>query len=494
MMMTKQPQLHTLPLDIIGWSSFGRYPKISPEQTWNMIISDDCLVPYPGYQWVQTLMSGGTGRQLFNSIRAQRLIAVVGSSLYTISAGFGVTFIGTLNTNTGNVFIAENENDEIGIVDGQYLYIYNYSPTAPTIFQVVNFGFSYTILPVSISFQDGYFIVCDGKTNAWYLSALNNGTNWLPGGVPSQGLLQTKPDKVVFAMPFNRTLLIMGKSCTEIWYDAGYALFPYQRSNYESIDYGCLSPNTIASGFGMVVWVGSNERSGTQILVTQGGPPQTISTDGINLLLSNLSSPTNSFGFLYRQDGHIFYQLTFVTDNISLVYDFTTQKFFNVSDQNQNHHIMRNAAYFNNAYYFLSFNDGNLYEISSGFYSYTTLDNVIDPNTMVIAPTLQAHEIPRVRICKNLRMPDGSRFIANNLTIFYEEGLDMQPERVQLSIARDGGYQYGSSQGKFLTLLGSRTAKFQFNNLGSANDMVVQIRMYSQNRFVCVGGTVGMYQ
>ncbi len=44
-----------MPLDIVGSTKFGRYPKISVEQTWNMIISDGFLVPFAGYLKVAEL-------------------------------------------------------------------------------------------------------------------------------------------------------------------------------------------------------------------------------------------------------------------------------------------------------------------------------------------------------------------------------------------------------------------------------------------------------
>ena len=39
----------TIPLDLVGGNKFGRYKKVSVEQTFNMMVSDDALVDYAGY-------------------------------------------------------------------------------------------------------------------------------------------------------------------------------------------------------------------------------------------------------------------------------------------------------------------------------------------------------------------------------------------------------------------------------------------------------------
>ena len=40
---------------IVGSTKFGRYPKISHEQTFNMIRADDFLVDYAGYKNILSL-------------------------------------------------------------------------------------------------------------------------------------------------------------------------------------------------------------------------------------------------------------------------------------------------------------------------------------------------------------------------------------------------------------------------------------------------------
>ena len=123
----------------------------------------------------------------------------------------------------------------------------------------------------------------------------------------------------------------MGSIVTEAWFDTGAQLFPYQRNNQFNIDYGCLQPATVAYMDEFVVWLAQNEKSGPIIVYSNGGMPQKITTDGIDYLFSTLQNPQDSQAFLYRQDGHLFYHINFYSDNLSLFYDFMTQKFYHAS-------------------------------------------------------------------------------------------------------------------------------------------------------------------
>ena len=62
--------------------------------------------------------------------------------------------------------------------------------------------------------------------------------------------------------------------------------------------------------------------------------PEKITTDGIDYVLSQLTNPSDSQGFIFRQDGHLIYHINFYTDNLSLFYDFNNKKFFHASDHN----------------------------------------------------------------------------------------------------------------------------------------------------------------
>ncbi|MCH9754901.1 MAG: hypothetical protein K0U11_03510, partial [Gammaproteobacteria bacterium] len=115
-----------LPVAIVGGNGFGRYPIISREETYNMIVSDDFLVPFAGYKKVLAISEKGSGSGLFNSVRFGNLIAVIDNGVYIIGSTLHAQRIGSLETFEGDVLIAENEKEEIAICDHKDIFIFNY--------------------------------------------------------------------------------------------------------------------------------------------------------------------------------------------------------------------------------------------------------------------------------------------------------------------------------------------------------------------------------
>jgi hypothetical protein len=477
-------QKKQVPLDIVGSIGFQRFTKMSSENTYNMVVIGDFLVPAPGYELATKILVGSSveGRAIFRSVSANLLVVVENSQVYTISTALGKSFRGNLDTSTGPVFISENNNREIAIVDGLLLYVLR---TDTFSFTRVTLDFT----PVYIDYQDGYFIAATGITNQWRLSDLNNAMSW-PADVNGVGLLQSKPaDVTVATVAFNRQLFVFGKTVTEIWHDVGNTLFPYQRDNTSEINVGLYAVESLSANFNYVVWLASNESGSPTLVYSTGGAPITFSDDGIQFKISQLTNPQNCSGFLYSESGHIYYQITFYDDNVSWIYDFDEKRFSTVTDNALNHHIARKGAFFDNHNFFISKNNGNLYKFSS---SITTYDR---------------ESIPYIRITKNYRHANAARTIVSRLTLNMEQGASDQVQVVELSVSRNGGYSYGNVATRTLNTLGNYSNRLDFWNLGSANDWVFQFRFYAGNtsprdmipsrnateRFVIVGGMMEMY-
>lgn len=485
-----------VPLKIVGGSHYGRYPKISGERTYNMIVSDNFLVPYAGYKNILAINSGGEGRALFSSIPSGDLVAVVSDIVYTISVSLNGEFFispqGKINTFTGKVTIAENEKNQIAICDGDNIYIYSYGVSGNS-FVPCDLDFT----PSYVRYQNGYFIAAvsngasttTGSPAQWRLNSLTS-TASFPDDAQHVGTFQTKPDTVQACIPVpgrENLLMVFGKTATELWSDVGLQLFPYQKSTAYNLDYGCLSSATIAVLDKMICFLGINGQSGPVILFTDGtSDPKPLSDEGVNYKLANLTNPEDSYAFLFKQDGHLIYQLTFPTDNYSFAYDFTSGLALDVCDQNMNYHIARSVAYFNNTYYFLSNMDGNLYEFDSTITNY----NYGPPNSA--NPIIW--EIPRIRICPPIRMPDTTRFIASMVTFILEQGNSNVTQRIDMSISKDGAESFSSYTHKTLRPIARRSNMIHWWNLGQANDLTIQLRFWSLDRIVAGDGIVSGYQ
>lgn len=621
----------SLPINIVGSSTFGRKQQIDSEYTYNMYVSQsgnkknpsEGLVNYIGYKigiGASNLGAASEGRAIYTSIALNGLITVFGSTVYLIKlsfneltkeiSSFNITILGELNTQDGNVYITENNKPQICISDDQYIYIYDEQATEfegtvtsidtgtdvltfsgereliagePIIFSDVgsitgiSVGTTYYVstsnlgtntfsiaesptdakttnnisiggsaggakfstqgkfqqiltsfLPTQITFHDTYFLASANEDsnytpvayNTWRLSDQNNGFIWA-NDAASIGLLETKADETQAVIRFpsgGNLILVFGKNVSEAWYDRGGQLFPYQRNNQFNIDYGCTNSKSIATLDTIAVWIGWNEKSGPQLMYSDGTTPKPILTDGVDFALSQLENPEDCGAWLFRQDGHLIYHVNFYSDNYSLFYDFKTQRFYNATDHNMNYFHISDVSFYKNQYFGISKNDGNFYIVDTEIPYYETVDKAGNVNQYVA---------PRIRSCANTRLPSNDLFIANDIsvtmqsgetsyryqTVIASDGLpytlvteggdtlvtesgdtlitnQLEPDTetytkyeilpaAYLSVSRNGGNTYSSESKKILRHIGLRQNKLQWWGLGASNDFQCKFRFES---------------
>jgi hypothetical protein len=476
----------TVPINVVGGTGFARYKKQSIESSFNMVMSDGGLLPSYGYKLRLDIVPGlkEGARQVYSSIKFDHLIVVIQEGVYVVDNNLAFSFVGSLETTEGAVFISENNANQIAIADGFYIYIYNIETGEFKKHVIADFS------PVYVTFQDTYFIACDGNTNQWRLSDFNNGLSW-PFDAQHIGKFETDAEVLSAVITVGRQLLVFGKNATEIWGDVvGNNLFPYQRDNSISIGYGCLNNKTLSKSTisinqeeaDIVAWLGSNKNSAPVILISTGGRPTQIDQDGINFKLSSLEKPEDSDAFFFKIDGHLYYQINFRSDNVSYLYDFNEQKFSTVSNVLLGAHIAKNAVFFFNKHYFISNVSSGLYEMSTEL---TTYSDSIDPKDI-------GNEIPRSRTLPPISLPNGEFFSASQLSLVMEQGNSSEPQIIDVATSADGGQTFGHFTRVVGNKLGNRKNRFLITTLGRFNDLVIQIRFYSKFRFVILSGTIDM--
>lgn len=525
-----------LPVNVVGSSTFGRYPKISLEKTYNMFISDDWLVDFPAYaKIIQLTQMGLSGRGVFRSFRGNILVAVVDSIVFRIDPTLGFSQIGILQTSSGEVFMDENLANQIAIVDGLHVYIYNYTLGADLTIQHDTTLDTGLLVPNYVTFHDQYFLFGNANTTNvgafWYVYLPDTDTTIK---LFSQQTFFTKPDHAlaIKRIPGQASnVLVLGGNCCEVQNEtAGTdptsgAVIAYARNNSISIDYGCASVSTIADSDTHIAWLGINQSNAPVIMVMTGQKAEEISTDGIDYLLDEIQYPSQSTAMMYRIDGHLFYHLTFFNpaDNLSLVFDFNTEKFFHISDHKLNYHPARQVVYFNNSLYFISINGGNIYKLSTDFTFIN--DDIPDPSGTFPTDTNLQYEMQRIRICKPIRLPTSMPFKANqfiitiaqgndnlppvhncviwlitedNIRIFSETNVQLVPEnagnedcpgiayqgRIDMALSKDGAITFGNYVGRPLNPLGVRKNILRWNKMGVANDLTIKLRFWSLGTFV----------
>lgn len=546
--MRQTPNGKQVPVNVVGSSTFGRYSKISPAQTDNMFESDQWLINTPGYQKIQQLVGEGQGRAIYKSTRGNKIMVVVNASVYLLDANLDATLQGTIATQVGEVTIAENLNAQICLVDGTGVYICNYLLPSPNLTQQTPSGLG-TLIPNYVTYHNTFFLFGNNNITsngaAWYAYQYLSPT-LITIATPGQFALQTKAD---FALAITRlpgqgnNVLALGSTVGEIWNQRG-GLQNYVRNPTISIDYGVASVSTIAECEDYVAFLAVNEFNSRVIGVYTKQGFKRISTYGIDYKLSQVQRVDLSTGMFFRQDGHLFYQLTFYwpNDNFTLLYDFNTEKFYNLKDGQGNCHPARNYIQFNGKTYFVGINSPALYESSTNYTTYN--ENVLSANAQDASIN---YEIPRLRICDTIRNEDSSQFRPNSYVLTIEQGCDplvsgisrlnnadpiqtedgnnppaadLQVEygpafemedaglgpglpgvggrvpyqpRVDLSVSRDGGITWSNWVGRNLNPVGNRQNILNWEGMGLCNSLTIKHRFIGISRCIVGPATLEIF-
>ena len=343
----------------------------------------------------------------------------------TTVTGSGSTF--TTAMTGGTIYFADGTSSIIQAVGSTTSLTVSVSASKSSQNYLIIYAMDF--VPNYVTFHDGRFIATSSvsagvQVGQWRLSQtiLVGSISYIvfPATAQFVGAFQTKPDLPIGVVRLpgrSNQILILGSEVAEPWTDYGLTLFPYLKNKTFNIDFGVINPATIATLNNLVVWIGRNERSGPMIMYTTGEDVKIISTDGIDFLFERLKFPTQCYGMAYMQSGHLFYIFTFYNpaDNLTLTYDFKTGKFYNLTDENNNFFVAKKVVFFNFNYYFISINDGNIYQLDSTFTTYQY------PNAII-------KQIPRSRILKTFEVPSttGEGAISNDLYFIVEQGIDTE--------------------------------------------------------------------
>ncbi len=549
--MRHTPNSKPIPIDVVGSSTFGIFPKISAALSQNLFISDEFLISFPGYQKVvQLLEQGGQGRGLFRSFRSNIMVAVVNSIVYRIDANLNATVIGNLETQFGEVSIDENLSNQICIVDGLNAYIYNTTEPANLTIQTGGplSGTPPALIPNYVAFHNTYFLfgnALQGTTgSAWFAYEYASATTISPvqiNGVDAFFSITTKPDYAVAVQRIpgqSNNVLVFGTSVCEVHTNVSDTQI-YRKNSSISVDYGCLSVSTISSSDNYIVWLGVNETNAPAIMIYTTSGAESISTDGIDHIMGLIQYPAQSTAMFTWKEGHLFYILTFFNpaDNLTLAYDFTEKKFLNLTDGDNNYFPARQMVYFNQESYFININNGCIYNFDTELTVYN--DNI--PNSPNLLPSEKVPDdprliqtIPRVRITSTVRAPDTAPFRANSFTftmdmgndnipaqqdcitlliaedgtrIFSENGIQLVPEgggsddcpsyqyqgAIDMAFSKNGGETWSNYVRKYTNLVGVRQNILRWQNMGKCNEFTIKLKFWTWGRVVIYNGVLEIF-
>lgn len=492
----------TIRIEIMSWDNFDVIGGFNQERTplfncedavnWYVIQNSDgkksqALARVPGLHLEKKLNTSSyycRPNGIFSFENG--LFVVVGNSVYLLDTSLNINVIGSIATTTGYLSIDVNNSKQIIFVDGDNGYIYD--TNSETFSSISDPDFPSN--PEMVAFLDGYFVLIQGATNTFILSAPNDGTNWNFAGNPAYASANAYPGVLIGLAVVNRRLFLFKETSTEVWYNAGASDFPFRRDNNSIFSFGCATKFSIAVGNGLLLWLSLDQNGNYSVMMSDGTNPQKVSNSSVENLISNFTNPIDLDCLIRKtEDGHLFYQMNWTTDDYTLVYDITTQIWHRMALIKKNpildvplsgkiRHLANSHTFFNGKHFVGSYNSTNIYSMS--------LDYSSNAGQPIVAE----------RVFKHFSQSNYRGFQVDALQLDFQTGIGNESgiyiaPGAYLSISKDGGISFGNEMRSPLGAQGRRYTRTRWWQLGTYYDFVAKVKVYANvSPLYLLGGAI----
>lgn len=222
------------------------------------------------------------------------------------------------------------------------------------------------------AYLDGTIYVATSDAEIRGCAVLNGPNDWTD--ILNTLSAQIEPDGGVALTKQLVYVLYLGQWSTEVFYDQANAIAsPLGPVQGAKINYGCASADSLQEIDGVLFWVATNRSAAPQILMLENLKPRIVSTKPIERLLGD-ATLTNVASFNVKYEGHRFYVLTLLSDNLTLVYDMTDGIWSQWTDTDGNYFPIVAATFKDNQRILQHATNGKLYYLNS---DYTSDDGVL---------------------------------------------------------------------------------------------------------------------
>jgi hypothetical protein len=267
-------------------------------------------------------------------------------------------------------------------------------------------------------------------------------------------------------------IILFGTRKSEIWYDAGNALFPFAMLPGAYVEWGCLAPRSIAAADTNVYWLAQGLPGTGLILRQRRYETKVISNYAISYAINQMRAAgadlSDAVGWTYTLEGHIYYAINFISGNQTWVYDESIgdphlawhQLAWTDTQGTLNRHRGQAQAFFNGVPIVQDWQNGTIYELDPDYY----FDDVDDGTGVGVVqmPISYIRTFPQILMGMQGGQPmmvDDKAIRINKFVADIECGngpLDVNgnPPSVSLRVSLDRGRTYGDAIQQSTGLIG----------------------------------------
>lgn len=432
----------------------------------------------PGLKLHSVLGTQGGGRGLHTMISSREyLFAVRGSSFQEWDPGLGA-FVerGQLGTLAGKVNMANN-GKQVCIVDGTRGYGYD---AATQVFKRLDVVDTSSPNPVNDIWPgvgpqtDAVFsalriLSIEGGTGFFWCSNQDDVFNW---SATAGAEAESFPDPLVGLACLGQVFFPLGSNSNEAWTDQGFQDFPFRRMQAGS-NIGVSAPASIAIFGGSAFFLGGSAEGKGIVYQSQGSNMVPISDQRTDSLIAKIADISDAVAFIYQEEGHIFYQISFISGDLTLVYDVTTQLWAQREYRNPVTGITSRRfeafqAVYGGKNLVQDFRDGSVYEMSRKYFT-DAGDPVVRTKVFGTWPVEQTGFVS---------VPSFGIFMDMGNT---PEGSDA-PQAI-VSFSDDRGKTYGAEHYRALPLIGEYGKRVVWHGQGSTYGRNYKLQLTGNQEF-----------
>jgi hypothetical protein len=401
--------------------------------------------------------------------------------------------VGSVITDSSGVIPAGSTITGISVNSGNLTISSTASSTVPTdTFTVQLAAFGQITDPNflgadKVDFVDGWLLFNQPGTQNIYTNAPTAYTLIFQGAFYAKA--DVGSDNVITHIAHNREWWVIGERHTEVWYDAGGANFSFSRIPGVAPQIGCAAKNTIARLGGNIIWMAKSERGENIVVKSAQYSYEVVSNRALENAISQYPFVSDAFGFVYLQDGHLFYVLTFPTADATWVYDETTSVDLQVPTWHQRgsfdsgsgtFHRDRSNCYtnFQDLRIVGDYQSGQIHMLSRTVY--TDAGNVL--KSVRRAPHAWSN-------------PNRKRLFFSALQIEFSPGVGLSVgqgvnPQVMLRQSNDSGQTFGTEKWTTVGAIGKTKNRAIWRKLGQARDTVFEVSITDPVNRDIVGATL----
>ena len=379
------------------------------------------------------------------------LIVVVGTEVFIVNSNLSKTSLGILSTTPARVLTANNGTETVILTVAGSAFI----ATATTLTEITDPNYEDSI---SVTYIDGFIIFC--TFSKIFISGLFDASTY---NALDFKKAEGDPDNIVKGIAHRRELWVFGGRTIEIFYNSGNPDFPFERLQGGFIEKGAVAKSAIVSAAEGLFFIGDDKI----VYQIESYQPRAISNNAIERQLSKLSNIDDGIGWLYSEEGHKFYSITFPTDMRTFEYDLRTGQWHERGSIDSNLNMIRwranNHVIFNNKNIIGDFERGQLYELDVDTFNE---DGQYIGRELISSKLIFNHNKFRV-LRFELEMETGVGLIS---------GQGSDPE-VTLQFSTDGGQTFSNEILRKLGKIGEYFTVISWDTLGQGRSFVFKIKM-----------------